>query len=290
MENVVFHGSSARDLKILKPNESTHMKDYVYATSYPMIALVFSVNNFGDFDFDLTIKDGVVIFTERRNGAFDKYNSPGFLYTLDATNFKQLEGLWEAEVVSEQEEKIISCEYVDNVFKKLKDYEKSGDMKIYRYPNKPDFIPDDDSDLVYKYVKFENMGHRGSVDNLIYYFPELKEKAFSLLNNPKCLYYISKKREVLDSIIVYDNVVDAILGCKENLFVRDNGWLSFKKEDDKIAFSQGGFNLEDEFYLYSITGDINRISTHSFEISNPKIESCEFLDLTNYYSQTHKLK
>ena len=182
MEKYVYHGSSKGNIEALKPAISTHMKGYVYATSSPIIALIFAVESLGDLDHDLRIVDGKVILTERRKGAFDKYKNGGYLYTLDGNHFKSQEGLWEGEVVSENEENILSCEHIPNILDKFDEYVKSGNMIIYRYPDKPEFIPLDDSDLVDKYIGYKEMGHENAIDNLLAFFPHLKEQVSSKLH------------------------------------------------------------------------------------------------------------
>ena len=113
--NKVYHGSPIGDIKELVPKKSTHMEEYVYATVSPVIALIFSVENLGDLDHDIMLKDGKVIFTERREGAFEKYNTSGYLHELDGTNFKHISNIWDAEVVSTEKEKVQKCYYIENV-------------------------------------------------------------------------------------------------------------------------------------------------------------------------------
>lgn len=49
MENIVYHGSSTSDLKVLEPHKSTH-GTYVYATSFKEIAVLFAKK----YGWDLT--------------------------------------------------------------------------------------------------------------------------------------------------------------------------------------------------------------------------------------------
>ena len=278
----VYHGSPNGDLIELIPNKSTHQENYVYATESPAIALVFAVSNLGDLDFDLRIVDNKVIFTERMKDSFEKYKTGGYLYTLDGEHFVRKDNLWHGEVVSTQKEKIESCEYIPNVLEKMEEYEKEGKMVIYRYPNKPDYLPKDDSDLVDKYINFEKIGHKGSLDMLLMYYPHLKEKVFEKLDNPKELYYVDKLVDKFDEIEANDNVMDAICRYDSPIWVRDDGWLNYNIEDNKFVFEKGGFNYDEDFYLYRINGDIERQSAHSFKVKNVEIISSEKLDLSTY--------
>ena len=292
MEQKVYHGSPNGNLKVLKPKKSTHLNNYVYATPNPAIALIFATENNGDLDFDLRVENSKIIFTERRKDAFNEYNKSGYLYTLDAKNFKALDILWEGEVVSSQEEEILQCEYIPNLFKKIEEYAEKGKIIIYRYPQRPAFIPEDDSDLAEKYIKYETMGHKGAIDSLLLMFPHLKEKVFASLENPSEFYYIDSKKTSFDSIIVSDNKFDALLRNDSPIWKRDNGWINYKIEDSKFVFEKGGFNFNDTFYLYKVKGNSKRLSAHTFRLNDVKIISIEELDLKNYIpdSVTKKIR
>ena len=288
MNNIVYHGSSNGDLTVLKPHKSTHMNNYVYATSNPAIALIFSVENHGDLDFDLRVVDGKIIFTERREGIFEKYNSSGYLYILDATNFKNMDNLWEGEVVSEFEEKVLSCVQIPNILKKLEEYVQNGSMIIYRYPNKPDLIPKDDSDLVEKYIGFEKMGHKGAVDNMLFAFPELQQQVFDKLETPNIFYFVGNKIDDFSNITVYDNILDAIEFADKSIFVREDGWIKYNVIDSKFCFEKGNFNFDDDFYIYEVKGKCDRISAHSFYLSEVQIISSNKIDFNNYLASEVK--
>ena len=290
MEEYVYHGSSNGDLKVLKPQKSTHLKNYVYATESPIIALIFAAENHGDLSFDLTLKNNKIILTERRKDAFAIYNKAGYLYTLKKDNFKKLDNIWEGEVVSEKEEKIISCKYIPNILQKLEEYADKKEIVIYRYPNKPDFIPKDDSDLVDKYIKFEKMGHKGAIDTLLFAFPNLKEKVFNKLEEPNEYYYIDTKKESFNSIVATDNIFDALLRNDSPIWKRDNGWINYDIKDSKFIFEKGEFDLENEFYIYKLKGNSHRLSAHTFSLEDVEIISYEKIDLNNYIVKKNKSK
>ena len=285
----MYHGSSKGNLTVLRPHKSTHMNNYVYATPNPAIALIFSVENNGDLDFDLSIVNGKIIFTERREGAFDKYNSSGYLYTLDPTNFKKLDNMWEGEVVSTTEERVLSCEPVQNIMERLEEYAQKGNMIIYRYPNKPDFIPSDNHDLVDKYIGFEEMGHKGAIDGLLFAYPELSKKVFDRLENPEIFYYVHRKTNEMSNIVVYDNILDAIEGADKSIFEREDGWIKYNVIDSKFYFEKGNFNFDEDFYIYVVKGKCDRISAHSFNLSEVQIVSSNKINFNEYLSnEIHK--
>ena len=282
MKKYVYHGSPKGDIKQLQPKKSTHLKDYVYATEEPVIALIFAVDNHGDLDFDLSIVDNKVIFTERREGAFDKYNQPGYLYKLDGTNFKHLDSLWEGEVISDKEEDILSCEHIENLYKKIEEYGEKGEIVIYRYPDRPKFIPKDDSDLVDKYINYEKVGHKGAIDNMLALFPSLKEQVFAKLETPNEFFYIGKEGSPTKDIIVYDNIMDAIENADKSIFIREDGWIKYNVIDSKFNFEKGGFNFDEVFNIYKLTGNSTRLTAHCFRLNDVQIKSCENIDFNQY--------
>ena len=55
---------------------------------------------------------------------------------------------------------------------KINEEEKNGNIIIYRYPNRPKDMPPDNSDLIEKYISFENQGLTGAVSKLLSIYPE----------------------------------------------------------------------------------------------------------------------
>ena len=146
----VYHGSKMHDLKELEPHESTH-GNYVYATKDKTIAIVMSKRCGDDATYTFgTPKDNVYDLVERIPFAFKKMFSNDFsLYTLDASNFKDIKTGFN-EVVSENSVKVLKEEKYNNVYEAIHDLEKQGLIRIYIYPDRPDYIPQDDKDIVYK--------------------------------------------------------------------------------------------------------------------------------------------
>ena len=216
MSKVVYHGSPKGDIEIFKPNVSTHQINCIYATDNKTIALLYMSRSNGDLDTDIEIKDGKIILVERRAGVLDNiYNKGGYLYELDGESFNHYDFLWDAEVISYEENlKPIRKTYYDNILKEIEKAELSGEIIIYRYPNRPKEIPLDNSDLIDKYISFYKMGNKGIIDKFLMLYPELKEKTFAKMEMPETLYYIVKENRSLDNIVAYDNILDAIRNCK----------------------------------------------------------------------------
>ena len=95
--------------------------------------------------------------------------------------------MWSLEVISfEKEIKPIKKTYYPNILKALENEEKKGNLIMYRYPNRPKDMPIDNSDLIEKYIKFEEKGLKGSIDRLLEVYPEFENKIKDYKNNFKC--------------------------------------------------------------------------------------------------------
>ena len=180
----VYHGSIHQGLKIIKRNKSTHGKSWVYATLSKAISTIFISHKGNDLYYYLSgdgTENNPVILVERKEGMFkDIFNVSGSLYTLSGKNFISEKTGWSAEVVSESDENVLHEEHIDNVFEKLKELNGSGDLKLYLYPNRPSFLPKDNSDLIPKVIRW---GKRGiNIETFFTLYPELKEQYLKQLN------------------------------------------------------------------------------------------------------------
>ncbi len=150
---VLYHGSLAQNLKILKPQKSTHGESWVYATYDPAIAASF-IATASDFDFTIIINEkGICSFVERYENAFDLYRGvEGSIYQLPAKKFLAYQTTWDAEFVSPEEAPVLKEQIIPDVYEFLKQLEAEGKIHLYYYPDRPSCIPADDSDIVEKAV------------------------------------------------------------------------------------------------------------------------------------------
>ena len=226
MENIVYRGSPHGNIEEFRINESTHKVKCLYAAEKKAVAMLFMGRGRGDLDTFISTHDGVPYIVERREGVLkNSYDHDGYLYEIDGSTFRHEDYLWPAEVISTAETlKPLSCTYYSNILKALHEEEKKGNLKMSYYPDRPEYIdiPLDNSDLIEKYINFDKKGHRGAIDNLLEIYPELKDKVFSKMEMPSEFYYIGRKNESLEEIVVYDNMVDAFLRDDSPLFVRED--------------------------------------------------------------------
>lgn len=180
----VYHGSPEANLKIIKRNKSTHMQNWVYATPSKAIATIF-LSPLGNDLYYYLAGDGInnsIELVERKEGMFKEiFNCSGYIYKLNASNFKSGKTGWSAEVVSDKNETVISSEYIENVYEELKKLAKEKKLKLYLYPNRPDNIPLNNSDLIKKVIKWSKNGF--DINKFYKLYPELKEEFLRVLND-----------------------------------------------------------------------------------------------------------
>ena len=79
--------------------------------------------------------------------------------------------------------KIFNCSgYIENIYDELIKLDKEGLIKLYLYPNRPDYvpidnsdlIPKDNSDLIPKVLRWYKNGF--NINNFYNIYPELKDK------------------------------------------------------------------------------------------------------------------
>lgn len=187
----VYHGSPVVGLKKIQKRKSTHGKEYVYATYSKAVASIFLSPQGSDLYYKLSGdgKNYPLTLVERKKGMFSQiFHVSGSIYTLKMENFKSGYTGWTAEVVSDKDEIVVDEEYVDDVFKMLKQLDSMKQLKLYFYPDRPDDMPLDNSDLIPKVLKWVQNGFQES--KFLELYPELKEQ------------YLEEKRKFINNIDV----------------------------------------------------------------------------------------
>ena len=174
----IYHGSQIPNLKELTPHKSTH-GNYVYATKDKNIALLFSNHIFNDFLLTIYKNEetGAYELTERVPGILDKaFQKDSTIYTLNDETFKDIHTGFN-EVVSEETVPVMKEEHIENIYTEIKKLEQSGIFKLYTYPNRPQNIPNNDSDLLQKELNQINRTgkqiNEESFDRLLLLHPNL---------------------------------------------------------------------------------------------------------------------
>lgn len=181
----VYHGSKIQGLDKIEKKVSTHGKEWVYATPSKAVATVFMSNGGSDLKYYLAgrgTEDRPLILVERKCGMFDEiYNLSGSLYTLSDEHFQSNRTGWSAEVISEYDEPVLYEEHIDNVLDKITKLAGQGELELYRYPNRPAYIPLDNSDLIPKVINAYKSGKVGFFNRFLDIYPELADATYAQL-------------------------------------------------------------------------------------------------------------
>ncbi len=183
MGNIVYHGSPNGNLDVIKSHISSHQKQCIYATESKVVAMLYMARGNGDLDTRVSSVNGKPEVVERRKGVLDKlYNKEGYIYELDGSTFNHYDYLWKLEVISfEKEIKPLNKIYYSNILDVLREETKKGNLILYEFPNRPDNMPSDNSDLIEKYVNSEKKGNKGAIEKLLKIYPEFKDKVNKIL-------------------------------------------------------------------------------------------------------------
>ena len=220
---IVYHGSKEHGIKRIEPRTSTH-GTYVYATPEKVLALNFSGRCGDDLTYDIGRLDnnGPWELVENIPGAFEKmFANSSSIYSFSDETFKNIHTGFE-EVVSEVAVDVINEEFCENVYDALLEAEKEGLVKIYRYPNKPNWMKQDGSNILDKWRIYKNKLNmnfgKNEFDRLVCLHPELltkindlsKELGYNYFYQPNDLITIFKlriERQLAD--IEYEQYIDS---------------------------------------------------------------------------------
>ena len=136
MNKTLYHVSSVAGITELVPRKGTHDKAYVYATENKALSLLFgSYKSMGDFDGMYGVRNGVPYFFEAYPGAFKRCyeGCECYIYEVDSKGFKEGMTSFSAEVVNENPVKVKNCTKVDDLYGKLMEMAKSGELQLVEY-------------------------------------------------------------------------------------------------------------------------------------------------------------
>lgn len=146
---IYYHGSTVSDLKVLHTNKNATHGNYGYATSSKVVATIFA-SRCGD---DLVVSifgdgNGNYALVERIPNAFDyMYSTSGSIYSVDSSYYQDHKTGFN-EVLTTEDVPVISEEKIDNMMDEIDRLSEDGKLTLFRYPNRPNSIPSDDSDLI----------------------------------------------------------------------------------------------------------------------------------------------
>lgn len=251
----VYHGSSQSGISKLEPKKSTH-GTFVYATPYKELAVIFSGGCGDDLTYTLyrESKNEPWKLVERIPNGFDTmFSNSSSIYTLDDLTFKDIQTGF-AEVVSEIGVVPKKEENIENVYNVIKTLASQKKIELYTFPNRPNKIPNDDSDLIQKEINQYHRENRKVSKNtfkrLLYLHPNLLSKVNNILRELDLGVYskddlvdifeefvvrqmldVSHEQYLISSIISISNIYPELLPLfQKKLLVLD------KSHDEKINY------------------------------------------------------
>lgn len=296
---IVYHGSKEHGLKRLEPRKSTH-GIYVYATPEKVLALHFSGRCGDDLTYDIghfgTDKNSPWQLVENIPGAFEKmYSNSSSIYSFSDETFKNIHTGFE-EVVSEVGVDVINEEYCENVYEGLLKAEKDGLVKIYRYPDKPDGLNKDGSDILNKWrfykEKLNKEFSKHEFDRLVCLRPNLLDKINELIKEFGYDYHYEPK----DLIDIYSHRIEKQFKNPENEQFIESSYISICESFPEIK-SQIDIlynKYKNEIIIRPLTKEdvagAAEIRVNGWKTAYKGIIADEHLDSLNIEEQTKKFE
>ena len=127
----IYHGSPSRITQFeLRNHYLADDEAVIFGTPNRTLALTF-LGYWRDFDFEQSVKSGVVYMREQYTGAFEKVykGKRGYIYEFDPSTFEWGHQLSRSEFISRVLPKVLSVEEVD-VYKELKREIVKGNLVV----------------------------------------------------------------------------------------------------------------------------------------------------------------
>ncbi|MEX0361530.1 MAG: hypothetical protein AB3N10_11165 [Allomuricauda sp.] len=137
-----FHGSPVGGVEFLKPNETTFRKGddaHVYLTSNKAHATLYAAKcHMYPYGFDK--ETGLPKFPEPFEDCLKEFyeGKSGYLYSVEESDeISPLEGIKYA-FHTKKSVRVKSEEYIEDVYRKLLEYEKNGEIILIKFKDKPE--------------------------------------------------------------------------------------------------------------------------------------------------------
>lgn len=272
---VLYHGSSVRGMKELVPHQSTHGK-YVYATKDKELTVIFSKRAGDDMTYSLfrTDKNEPWQLVERiPNGFETMFSNSASIYTVEDTTFQDIHTGF-SELVSDQPVRILNEERVENVYEKIKELEQDGLIQLHYYPDRPEKIPEDDSDLINVELRMAQIRNRKirkeNFERLLFFHPNLLDRVNSLLTQ-EIENYIPYKKE--DLVTIYEKYVLLQMIYPEREYFLSSSLIAITKEyPDLVPLLQDKLKMLDWTSEEKLNCLIDRVSKSIKNIPNDVLE------------------
>ncbi len=163
----VYHVSGTSGIRVLQPRVSTHKKAYVYAIDNLVTGLLFGVNK-DDFDFILSTdeEDRPLVYECYPDAFRLSYEGKGCsVYELSEEGFIRGATSWMPELESEQEVPVLRETVVPDLYSRLLEEEKEGNLVLHRYQDTPEYKERISRHVVDRLIRFEVLRGDWEQDN-----------------------------------------------------------------------------------------------------------------------------
>jgi hypothetical protein len=151
----VYHSSIRQGLSVIEPRVGTHAQAWVYAARDLVIASIF-LGQHHDFILASGLTGDMPYICERFAGAFDraKANVVASIYVPPGSSFQANCTGWEGDLISEIAVVPLSETVIAVAETQLLELRDIGQLEFYFYPDRPEHLPNDDSDLITAALEF----------------------------------------------------------------------------------------------------------------------------------------
>lgn len=157
---MLYHVSPVPGIKVLEPRVSTHGKSYVYAIENLATGLLFGVHK-DDFDFMISTDPETDFPTclECYPGALERvYKGKSCsIYEVEDKGFLRGQTSWSTELVSETAVTVQREIPVPDLYERLLEEEKQGNLCIYRFENSVEYKQMIAKHVVDRLIRFDAM-------------------------------------------------------------------------------------------------------------------------------------
>jgi hypothetical protein len=145
----VYHSSIRQHLRLIEPRVGTHGQAWVYAARDLVTASMF-LGQHHDFILASGLTGDMPYIVERFAGSFNraKANVTGSIYVLPGSSFQANRTGWQGDLISEIAVIPVLEIPIGNAKTHLLELRDAGKLEVYHFPDRPQFIPKDDSDLI----------------------------------------------------------------------------------------------------------------------------------------------
>ncbi len=181
---MIYHVSDTAGLTVLQPKISTHGRAYVYAIENLVSGLLFGAKQ-DDFDLLIcTAENGIPEVYECYPDAFYSvyHGKSCSVYKLREDGFSRGMTSWSPELVCETAVPIKEELRVENLYDRLLEAEKNGELILHRYSRKTEYKKIISEHIVDRLIRFEMLERADKDPRLMQHYGRLINELCRILD------------------------------------------------------------------------------------------------------------